>query len=274
MAESYSPSLKLTLIGDGDLSGTWGDTTNVNLGTLLEQAITGVVTIPMGDSNITLTNLNGVSDQARNAVLVATGTNSAIRQLIIPLVNKLYVVYNNTSGGYAITIGGSTGNVVSIPNGVTAQVYCDGTNTYSSQTGSAGNFVVNGTLTASGVTDTGNVSVGGNLTVTGTSTINGAITHNSTAVFNGTTTHNTTITVPTVATSDSSTNAASTALVQNKINSISTVPTATNINTGSGWQVYQSGSKLYFVWNGNAVASLDSGGNWISAGNVSAYTAP
>jgi microcystin-dependent protein len=76
------------------------------------------------------------------------------------LVEKLYVVYNNTTGGYAITIGGASGSTVTIPSGITAQVYCDGTNFFSSQTGSAGDFTVNGTLTA-----TGNELVIGNLLV-------------------------------------------------------------------------------------------------------------
>jgi microcystin-dependent protein len=167
MASTYSESLKLELIGDGDQSGTWGSTTNRNLGTLLEQAIAGVETITMINANYVLTNFNGVSDESRNAVLVVQGTNSAIRQVVAPLEKKLYVVYNNTSGGFAITIGASSGAVITVPNGVTAQVYCDGTNFYSSQTGSAGNFTVNGNLTALGnETLTGNMSVGGSLQTT------------------------------------------------------------------------------------------------------------
>jgi microcystin-dependent protein len=171
MASSYSPSLKLELIGNGDQSGTWGETTNKNLGTLLEQAITGVTSITMANADYTLTSYNGVTDEARNAVLVVGGTNSASRQIIIPLVEKLYVITNNTTGGYDITIGGATGTTVTIPNGVTAQVYCDGINTYSSQTGSAGNFTVNGTLIATGLTDTGNMTVGGTLAVTGATSL-------------------------------------------------------------------------------------------------------
>ena len=130
MASTYSTSLKLTLIGDGDQSGIWGQTTNTNLGTLLEQAITGVQSIVMTDANYTLTNFNGVSDEARNAVLVVTGTNNAQRDLIPPVVKKLYTIVNNTTGGYAIRVIGATGTGVSIPNGVTTLVYCDGTNFY------------------------------------------------------------------------------------------------------------------------------------------------
>jgi microcystin-dependent protein len=203
MASTYSQALKLELIGNGDQSGTWGNTTNNNLGTLIEQAITGVRYITMGNASYTLSNFNGVSDEARNAVIVATGTNSAIQQVICPLVNKMYVVSNQTSGGYAITIGGATGTLVTIPNGVTAQVYCDGTNFYSSQTGSAGNFTVNGNFTATGSESvTGNLGVGGTLTVTGASTFTGN------AAFSGTPT------APTAPVGNSSTQLATTAFVQ------------------------------------------------------------
>lgn len=128
MASTYSPSLKITLMGDGDQAGLWGQTTNTNLGTLLEQAITGVQPIVMSDANYTLTSFNGISDEARNAVLVVTGTNNAVRDLIPPVVEKLYVVANNTTGGYAIRVIGASGTGVSIPNGTTQIVYCDGTN--------------------------------------------------------------------------------------------------------------------------------------------------
>jgi hypothetical protein len=128
MATTYSTSLKLALIGDGDQSGIWGQTTNTNLGTLLEQAITGYVSIDMADTNVTLTNLNGTFDQARNAVIRLTGSNAAVRDVIPPVVEKLYTIVNNTTGGFAIRVIGATGTGVNIPNGSTRTVYCDGTN--------------------------------------------------------------------------------------------------------------------------------------------------
>ena len=150
MASSYTTSLKIQEIGNGEQSGVWGTTTNTNW-QLAEQAIAGVQTITMSNANYTLTNLNGVLDEARNMVLVIQGTNSGIYQVIAPLNQpKMYVVSNQTTGGYAITIGASSGSVVSIPNGTTAQVYTDGTNFFSAQTGSAGNFNINGDLTVSG----------------------------------------------------------------------------------------------------------------------------
>jgi hypothetical protein len=195
MASTFSPSLRIELIGNGDQSGTWGTTTNNNLGTIIEQAITGVQSIVMLNADYTLSNFNGVSDEARNAVLVVTGTNSAVRQIICPLVEKTYVVTNNTTGGFAITIGGATGTTVSIPNGVTAQVYSDGINFYSSQTGSAGNFAVSG-----------------NLSVSGTTALTGALS-GTTGVFSGTVALGGTPTAPTAAVGTNTTQIATTAFV-------------------------------------------------------------
>ena len=168
MAETYSTSLKITLIGDGDQAGTWGDTTNTNWN-LVEQAITGVDGISMPSSNTyTLTNLNGTSDDARNMVLVVGGSPTTASTIIAPLVNKFYIITNNTN--YNLTMSASGGSVtLTIPPLTTAQCYCDaynvsgnGTGFYSAQTGSAGNFTINGNLTVSGnVTETGNFLAAG-----------------------------------------------------------------------------------------------------------------
>lgn len=130
MTSTWSPSLRLELIGDGEQSGQWGTTVNRNLNTVLEPAITGVQSIVMTNATRVLTTNNGIADEARNAVLVVTGTNTSIQQIRAPLAQKTYTVTNNTTGGFAITIGGVSGASVTIPNGATAQVYCDGTNFY------------------------------------------------------------------------------------------------------------------------------------------------
>ena len=209
MASTYTTSLKIQEIGSGEQSGSWGTTTNTNW-TLIEQAVAGVQSIVMANANYTLTNLNGVSDEARNMVLVVTGTNSGIYQIVAPLNQpKMYVVYNNTTGGYAITIGASSGSIVTIPNGVTAQVYTDGTNFYSAQTGSAGNFNVNGTLTASGITDTGALSAS-SLTVSGAASL-------ATGSISGI------MTAPTASTGTNTTQIATTAFVATATGSLGTM---------------------------------------------------
>ncbi len=47
MPSTFSPLLRIELIGQGEQSNTWGTTTNTNLGTLIEQAIAGAVTITL-----------------------------------------------------------------------------------------------------------------------------------------------------------------------------------------------------------------------------------
>ena len=130
MPSTYSPSLKLELIASGEQSGTWGATTNTNLGTLLEQAITGVVAITMSDANYTLSSYNGISDEARNAVLVVSGTLTASRNVIIPSFNKVYVVSNSTTGGFPIVVKTASGVGFTVNNGVEQLVYCNGADVF------------------------------------------------------------------------------------------------------------------------------------------------
>jgi hypothetical protein len=130
MPLTYSPNLRLTNIGDGEQSGTWGQLTNINIGTLVEQAIAGYTTVSILDANYTLTSINGAPDEARSMALNITSsvTLTATRNVICPSVSKLYVVKNATSGGQSIVIKTSAGTGITIANGATAIVLCDGTN--------------------------------------------------------------------------------------------------------------------------------------------------
>ena len=129
MASTYS-ALKIELIGVGDQSGTWGTTTNTNLGTALEEAIVGRATADFAtDANLTITLTNANTTQvARHFVLNCTSTGSltATRDLIVPAIEKPYIIQNNTSGGQSIRVI-VAGTSVTIPNGKTALVYNDGT---------------------------------------------------------------------------------------------------------------------------------------------------
>lgn len=128
MASTYSPNLRLELIGTGEQQGTWGNTTNTNLGTLLEEAIGGYVSVTVTDgADTTLTTSNGAADQSRNMTINLTGALTAARNVICPAIEKVYIVRNATTGGYAVTfkVSGQTG--VSIPNGSTYILYVNGT---------------------------------------------------------------------------------------------------------------------------------------------------
>jgi hypothetical protein len=169
MASTYSTSLGLELIGQGEQSGTWGITTNNNFGTLVEQAITGVQSVSMSNATYTLSFYQGASDESRNAVLVVGGTNLAPQNLIAPAVQKVYLI-NNKSGN-TITIKTSSGTGVAVSNSTVAQVYCDGTNFYSAAptlNSVTGNFSATGTITSGGAMASGGTLTAPTLSVTGT----------------------------------------------------------------------------------------------------------
>lgn len=151
MPSTYSPSLRLELMGAGDQAGNWGNTTNTNIGSLLEQAITGVGSIAMLNATTTLVAGSGIVDEARNAVLVLGGALTANRDLIVPTVKKFYAVRNATSGGFSVVVKTSAGSGVTLANGLTQLMYCDGTN------------VVAATQPFDSVN--GNLLLGGNITI-------------------------------------------------------------------------------------------------------------
>jgi hypothetical protein len=125
MASTYS-DLKFELIGTGEQSGTWGVTTNTNLGTAIEEAITGSadVTFASGTVTLTLTNTNA-SQTARNLRLNLTGTSGGAQDLIVPTIEKFYLVNNGCAD--AITVKNSTGTGVAVPAGKAMLVFNNGT---------------------------------------------------------------------------------------------------------------------------------------------------
>ena len=167
MPSTYSTSLRLELMGAGDQAGNWGNTTNTNLGSLIEQAITGVGNITMLDATTTLVAGSGIVDEARNAVLVLGGSLSANRNLIVPSVNKFYAVRNATSGGFSVVVKTSAGSGVTLANGFTQLMYCDGTNVV------LASIPINSTN--GNVAVPGNATVGGDLSVTGSVSSGGGI---------------------------------------------------------------------------------------------------
>jgi hypothetical protein len=172
MASTYS-SLKIELIGTGEQEGIWGDTTNVNLGTAIEQAITGSgdVTFASADVTLTLTNSNA-AQVARNLRLVCVGVSDGARQLIVPAIEKQYIIQNNLDD--AVTIkppGGATG--ITVPSGKTMTVFNNGTNIVEVNT-YANNFAVGGTFSATGNLSALNISTA-NVTATGAGAFTGNV---------------------------------------------------------------------------------------------------
>jgi hypothetical protein len=125
MASTYSP-LKIELMGTGDQSGTWGTTTNTNLGTAIEEAITGSANVSFSSADVTLTFTNtNTSQAARNLRLNLTGTVAAPQNLIVPAIEKQYIINNGLT--FAITVKNSSGTGVAVPAGKSVIVFNNGT---------------------------------------------------------------------------------------------------------------------------------------------------
>ena len=193
MPSTPSPNLKLLLLITGEAPGQWGDITNLNLGGVIEQALTYQSVVPVTDSATPtdLTSVVGtpVGDTARSLYIKLTGALTAVRTVRTIAANHFYMVENATTGGFAVSFisqaGGSTG--ITIPAGTTALLYCDGTNVVSAATylpnlnasmvgGSIDGTTIGATTPSSGVFTNGsagtwNITTGG--TLTGVSVLNG-----------------------------------------------------------------------------------------------------
>jgi hypothetical protein len=101
----YTTNLGLALPTTGDLAGLWGYTVNDSITSLLDSAIAGTTTLST-DADTTLTDTDGVANQARGAVLNWTATGTTTRYINAPKRSKVYVVFNNTGGTQSIVVRG------------------------------------------------------------------------------------------------------------------------------------------------------------------------
>jgi len=129
MASTYS-DLKIELIGTGEQTGTWGNTTNNNFSVAFQEAITGSadVSFSSADVTVTLTDTNA-AQTARNLRLNLTGTSGGARNLVLGSgcqVEKLYLVNNGLAD--AVTVKNTTGTGIAVAAGKSMFVYNNGTN--------------------------------------------------------------------------------------------------------------------------------------------------
>jgi|TARA_R110000751_G_scaffold33275_4_gene82980 hypothetical protein len=126
MASTFS-DLKIELIATGEQSGVWGATTNVNLGTALQEAITGSADVTFSSGNVTLTLTDTNAAQVgRNLRLNLTGTTGGARDLVLPAIEKLYLINNGTAD--IITCKNASGTTVAVPAATSTFIYNTSTN--------------------------------------------------------------------------------------------------------------------------------------------------
>ncbi len=124
---TYTTNIRLEKQASGANSGTWGDRLNENVIDMVDQAVGSYTTISLGASSHTLTTNDGTADEARSSVLYLTGTLTSSVDVITPTgVEKTYIVENNTSGAYTVTLKTVGGGGVTVPQGTTMTIISDG----------------------------------------------------------------------------------------------------------------------------------------------------
>ena len=173
MATQYTSILKLALPVQGELDGTWGDTVNDSITSMVEEAIAGRKVINTWTTNShTLTTADGATSESRAAILSLTDTGTALTgagTVICPAASKIYIVENGT--GQSITVKTSSGTGVAVPDGTNMVVFCDGTN------------VEEGITNINSLTISGDTTISGNATVTGTASFSGDVAVDTDTLF-------------------------------------------------------------------------------------------
>lgn len=276
MSSTYSPSLRIELIGSGDQAGAWGATTDSNFAYVMDTAIAGYQAVTISSTAQALTYVNGPSstanlNQAVYAMLSFTGA-SAATSIYAPPVSKQYILWNNSS--YAITIYNSTviGNTTAAGTGIALaagdkiQVWSDGTNFYD--------------VKAQNLTGTLAIAKGGTGQTTANAAVNALLPSQATAGNKALTSNGvdavwalTSLTAGvsgTLPVANGGTGVTTSTGSGNNV--LSTSPTLSGtISLGTNWSVVETAGVLYFAYGGVNKAKIDSSGNLTVAGNVTAY---
>jgi len=174
MASSASPDLKIQLMGTGENSGAWGTITNNNL-SAIEEAIARTTDVTFANdaptASVTLTDSNALQ-AGRNFRLNLIGTGTAGHVLLLPTVEKSYLINNTLTVDVSVRNGTAAGtnlfNTQTVPAGGAAMVYTDGSAVTSAVSSASAMEVLNA------------LSIGGDASVAGTFKVTGAATLDST----------------------------------------------------------------------------------------------
>jgi len=174
MASTFTVNTGIELIANGEQSGTWGDTTNLNL-QIIDRLTNGVGEITITGTTHTLTTADGALSPGQFKVLVFVGTPSGTNTVTISPNDqaKQYFIVNNSGESIVLTQG--SGTTVTVADGASDIVFADGGGTGANVASLAADLSGVGTVTSvsgagtvNGITLTGTVTSSGNLTLGGT----------------------------------------------------------------------------------------------------------
>lgn len=151
MASTYTTRLRLEKQGDGENPNSWGLRLNQNVIDLVDQAVGGYAVVSVSSVEVTLTEVDGATDQSRNASLEFAGTLTANVTVLVPEVEKLYFIRENTTGSFGVKLKTNTGSAISLQQSTNILVACDGSELYKLEVPtSVSAFTIN-TLTATSI---------------------------------------------------------------------------------------------------------------------------
>jgi hypothetical protein len=153
---TYTNSAGLAKPATGELSGTWGDTVNIN-SDIIDRLVNGVASIPLTSSPYSLATSDGAVSVGQYMLINFTGTlGGTVTVNVTPQdATKIYFIRNSSTSIVVVSQG--SGSTVSIPAGYSKLVYMDGAGStasvsdFTSFLSMSGPQITGGTI--SGITD-------------------------------------------------------------------------------------------------------------------------
>ena len=182
MASSYTTGFSLEKIGSGEQSGAWGDTTNFNWDIVDRLASYKAVAITTNADTATLTvreaspgsGTENLQDGMYRMIKFTGALDSNCTVTIAPNTAPAYFIINNattdsgSSGPYSVILTQGSGANITVENGKSAVVYCDGAGSGAAVVDAIANLALATIKTSGTITSGGTVAVTGNVTATGT----------------------------------------------------------------------------------------------------------
>ena len=182
MASSYTTGFSLEKVGSGEQSGAWGDTTNFNWDIVDRLAAYKAVAITTNADAHTLTvreaspgsGTENLQDGMYRMIKFTGALDSNCTVTIAPNTAPAYFIINNattdsgSSGPYSVILTQGSGANITVENGKSAVVYCDGAGSGAAVVDAIANLALATIKTSGTITSGGTVAVTGNVTATGT----------------------------------------------------------------------------------------------------------
>jgi hypothetical protein len=294
MPSTYTANAGIELPANGEQSATWGNTVNDNMN-IIDRLTNGVGAITLSGTTHTLTTSDGAASDGHYKVLVLGGSPSGTNTVTISPSDAQHVYIVKNASGQTATFAQGSGANVSVLNGTTKIIYCDGAGSgavVTDVTGSLdlGSLIINGTTVTSTAAEL-NILDGVTATTAELNILDGVTaTATELNILDGVTSTTAELNIldgVTATTAELNYVDGVTSNVQTQLNTKApsasptlttptlTTPTLTSAVTITGgtqsWTVTAAGVNLTFAYNGVNVLRVDSSGNLTSLGNVTAY---